>query len=238
MMMSPVRRIAFAASLAALPVACGFPTFSYTSTSTGGASSTSTGNGGSGTSCRLLHDAEDCGPSQRCTIADEATGDTHCVTLASPAMALYEACADDVSCPAGTWCDYRTDTCTPFCVSASDCGKGACVGARNGEGKSIPGASVCTAYCDPINPASCGQGAACNYDAKLAEFDCYRSKNYVIGNLCMFANCAPTMVCTSQCVLWCHPIDQPSAECGGAVCQHFTNLTPVYEKMAYGFCAP
>src|SRR6185369_12293028 len=118
-------------------------------------------------------------------------------------------------CPAGTWCDHRTETCAPFCMAASDCAKGECVAAQDAALEPIPGANVCTAHCDPVDPGACGAGAACNYDGTAVDFDCFASQNAGVGAPCSFADCAPTLVCggSTGCLAWCHPADDFSAEC-------------------------
>jgi hypothetical protein len=188
--------------------------------------------------CHLLHDAEDCGAGHRCTIDSQDLGTTHCVPLMPASVKPFSSCAADTDCPAGTWCDGRTSTCAPFCAAANDCGTGSCIAARSSTAKTIPGASVCTAHCDPVKPSACGDGAACSYDATASDFDCFKSHGLLAGASCGFiGDCAPTYVCTSTCVKWCHPADTISPDCPAAgFCGHFSNLMPVYDGSAYGYC--
>lgn len=259
--MAWLRRIALGATLAAGAAACGYPTFKYgtsgaggqgsggsgggtTSSTTSSTSSTTTSSSSSSgfpAMCRLLGHADDCPSGHRCTIADEQTGHTHCVPLASQVMAPYEACLDDSACPAGTWCDWRTATCTPFCDSPADCAGtgGECVSAKTSGLKSIPGVTVCTANCDPVSPTSCGPGAACNYDSNAGSFDCYHSSDKSEGSTCEFGECAPTLVCGStSCLVWCAPAGADNdAQCGSfGYCEAFSNLVPQRDGVTYGYC--
>jgi len=190
--------------------------------------------------CRLLHDGEDCPAGNRCTVANEQTGDTHCVALASPPKVPYEGCLDDKACPAGTWCDWRTDACMPFCDSPADCAGtgGDCVSAKTSGSKSVPGVTVCTSNCDPVSSTSCGLGAACNYDNNAGSFDCFRSGNKSEGSTCAFAECGPTLVCGSSCRVWCAPAAADNtAQCGTfGYCEQFSNLTPTRNGVTYGYC--
>ena len=266
MSISPLRWIALGAALAAIPAACKSPEFKYDSTTggqggslsssssgaagnagTGGLSSSSSSSSSSSTSssssgmpamCRPLHDAEDCGADKRCTVKDENNGDTHCVAIQTPTKKKYEACLDDDSCPAGTWCDWRNDVCAPFCDDASDCvsvGGGDCVAAKGKSGK-VPAITICTANCDPAGLTSCGPGAACNYDNFLGSLDCFYSQKKGYGETCVFADCAPTLVCAGTCEYWCHPTNSLSDDCLGGYCQQDSGLTPTYNGEIYGFC--
>ncbi|APR79559.1 Hypothetical protein A7982_04906 [Minicystis rosea] len=207
------------------------------------AATSSTSSTGGPTMCRLKHDAEDCKTGERCTIADPDTGSTKCVAITATPSTPYAACTTDEVCPAGTWCDARTATCAPFCASSNDCGGGLCVAAEasnpNTTTHTVPGATVCTANCDPVSATSCGPNAACNYDFLAGAFDCFQSQNQPIGSSCSFAECAPTLVCGSTCLAWCFPAGAPSLACPGfADCNAFSNLTPMYNGVTYGYCNP
>ncbi|APR76378.1 Hypothetical protein A7982_01725 [Minicystis rosea] len=257
-------RLGLSAALAGAFAACSYPTFTYgtggngaggdgtasssassssSSESSSSVSSSSSSTGGP-VKCRLKHDAEDCKAGERCTIVDPSTGNTQCVPLAASTYKPFAACTTDDACPAGTWCDSRTATCAPFCESFQDCGSGDCVAAKNYDSASmtthtVPGATVCTANCDPASATSCGPGAACNYDNNAGSFDCFYSLNKAAGSDCEFGDCAPTLVCGSQCLKWCHPVEDFSSECPNAgYCNQFTNLTPTYNGSKYGFCTP
>lgn len=221
-------------ALAALAgVQCGYPDFMFT----GG-----TGDGGSGPkACRLTHGAADCGAEERCTLLDTGKGTTGCVPLSKTPVAAYALCKDDMDCPAGTWCDYRTDVCMTFCETSSDCGEGNCVSARNEMQKTIPGASVCTAHCDPLTAAQCGGATTCSYDGQIGDFDCYSSGSKSLGESCTgFNGCKPGLVCSSTdgCLEWCHPApSSSSADCpASGPCANFGNLSPMYGGEVYGYC--
>jgi hypothetical protein len=244
------------AALAALLMSqCGYPHFEFpgdtSSSGTGGGATTSTTSsssssssgtgGGAPASCTLRKDAQDCGAGMRCTILDQDKGTTHCVAIAASPEMPYEACDDDSRCPAATWCDLRTHVCKPFCDTAADCNgnAGNCVAAQNSSGKTVPGAFVCTAHCDPITAIECSGASTCTYDSKLGDFDCFRSKGYMSGNACTYlSDCGVGLVCASSaCVYWCHPAPSASSpDCLGGPCSNFSNLMPSYNGSVYGYC--
>jgi hypothetical protein len=244
--------VGFAALAALAGTQCGYPEFMFGSTtSTGGgaggtggidpSTSTSSGAGGDGgpKPCRLLHDVEDCGAKMRCTIVDDNTGQTGCVNLAQVPLPAYSRCDDDKGCPQGTWCDQRTFACMPFCATANDCLPGFCVAARNASDLTIPGASVCTAHCDPVAATPCGVNATCTYDANVADFDCFLSHNKVDGAACSALNdCAKGLVCAGNlCSKWCHPagnLNDPT--CTSGICDMFSDILPKYNGDVYGYC--
>ncbi len=209
------------------------------STATAGSTTgASTGTGGSGSqTCQVLHDAQDCGATGRCTIVDESTGKLGCKPLAGAPLGKYDACTDDTRCPAGTWCDQRTSACAPFCATSSSCGSGHCVAASNGA-ESIPGVSVCTAHCDPETAIPCGSGATCAYDTTALDFDCFVSGGTPLNGSCQTSpDCAKGLVCgisgtTGTCLQWC----KQNGECPAIdICDMFTPAF-IYNGADYGYC--
>lgn len=247
--MSPLRWIALGAVLVATSAACGFPTFSF-STSSGGAStggassisssSSSTGGGVGGFGpkpCHALQDAVDCGANERCTVVDVNQGTLGCVPLAADVKAPRARCSNDDACPVGTFCDRRTAVCMPLCNGAASCA-GRCVPAETENKVTIPGVTVCTAHCNPTNPSACGLGAMCGYDPMALDFDCFFFAGKGPGEVCEFINdCPPTHVCVGTCEKWCHPADAFGEECQG-YCSPFANATFIYDMVEYGYCPP
>ncbi len=211
-------------------------------TSSSALSSSSTG--GPVTGCSLTK--QDC-PSagDRCTIADEETGDTICSPEAASPTPVFSHCVDDSECVKGTWCDHRTKVCMRFCAKASDCGTGKCYSAQDASQAAVPGATVCTADCDPEDAAAiCGGGATCSYNqSAFGGYDCvYTGGTVPAGSSCASANCAPDLVCVSDgttktCHEWCHEAGT-DGDCSDTfqTCSSFTTLTPQHDGHTYGFC--
>jgi hypothetical protein len=68
------------------------------------------------------------------------------------------------------------------------------------------------------------------------DFDCFVSLGKFYGDTCNFGDCAPTLVCGGTCLQWCHPAGSTSLDCSGGNCKHFSNLSPMYDGDAYGYC--
>jgi hypothetical protein len=243
--------------LAAASTRCGYPTFVFDSNGGAGGTSSShssshsssshssSGTGGSGSNaCQVLHDATDCGPTGRCTIADVAKGALQCVPLAAAPLSPYAACPKgDGDCPAGTWCDRRTKVCMPFCTPGGTAcgGGGSCVAASAGTAP-VPGDYVCTAHCEPISASPCRQGATCVYDPKVLDFDCFESGNASLSGSCTLPyDCGKGLVCgvdqttmLGSCLLWCSPTQTSSCPSFG-FCNDFSS--PIsYSGASYGYC--
>ena len=254
--------VALGGALAAYGAACSYPDFQFTTSGSGsggmgGASSassmssttgtmvssgsdaptsSSTSSGGV-TPCKALHDTTDCQPGERCTVVDADQGTMGCIPLGPSPVSPGDACFDDTNCPAGTWCDGRTLVCSRFCNGASSCAS-KCVAAESLTAVGVPGVTVCTAHCDPVDAFSCGNDAACGYDSSAGDFDCFQSGGKLGGEACSAgADCAPTYVCAgSLCQTWCHPTEASSSDCFGGFCSSFSNLAPMYGGDTYGYC--
>ena len=213
------------AVLVAATARCGYPDFQFSIPPT---------------MCDLLQ-ATSCGDGQRCTIIDPTTGKTGCVAQAATPLHPYDACNSDKECPAGSWCDGRTQACMLFCKSATDCGGNDCVASyytANGKAITVPGgASVCVANCDPVSAVPCGQHATCGYDPQVGVMDCFASSDLTAGQKCMYINdCGPSLVCVGTCERWCNPPGQASQTCAGGPCAMISNLAPMYDGKLYGAC--
>jgi hypothetical protein len=267
-----------ALGLAALAFgACSYPDFQYgTSTSTGatsgsstagassgggmGGGSSSSGSSSSGDVCMVTHKGGGtceylpgsgcgCGGFKKCSVVDDTTGASDCVTVGANPLPAWAKCNGDADCQGGTWCDYRNKTCKTICNGAGDCPKGAqCISAKQMDGVTdIPGLKVCTAHCDPEAASPCGANVTCEYDLPITEFDCFASNNLMAGvNCTVSAECAAGLVCvkivnTSQCYPWCHPVDnlKKNLKCpaANAYCDPL-QVKATYNGIDYGFCGP
>ena len=177
-------------------------------------------------------------------VVKDTTGALGCVPLASPPLARFDACSDDKSCPAGTWCNLLTAVCSPFCTSSATCGEGACIPAVDGNDTPIPGVKVCTAHCDPVQATPCGTGATCTYDPNDGQFDCAMSGFAPEGMSCQQASdcgrglgCAVDAANQGSCLAWCEPTDTFAGICGGLYCNSFSNSSSItYDGTTYGYC--
>jgi hypothetical protein len=205
---------------------------------TGGAGMGGAGAGGGGGSCRLGQDAMDCAQTERCTLDDPKTGSTKCAPLAPAPTPAYSLCTSDVQCDRGTWCDSdRTGVCKPFCDDVVPCARGSCTEAQIG-GQVVPGASACTAHCDPVTADACGPHVTCVWDAASDDTDCFVSQSIGLGKPCgSIGDCDRGLFCTTggHCGTWCHPAGQTSADCGGGACLP-NGDSPTYGGSVYGFC--
>jgi len=254
--MARLRWVTLGVALAAYAGACSYPTFSFT---TGGSSSTG-GNGGGASSssdgagastsvssssggppmCRLVGHPEDCKTNERCTIQDEGTGDTHCVTLDASPLSPYAACSDvnDTRCPKGTWCDHHTKVCKPMCTAMADCPSHNCIQALTTGGNAISGLKVCLAHCDPVLNTPCDLGATCVYDKTEGDLDCARSNGVQPGDPCSkLADCTAGFVCAGTCEPWCSPAISQST-CAPGDCTEFADQIIMFNGDFYGYVCP
>ncbi len=244
--------------------ACGFPDFQFDTEGEGGTTSSSTGIGGGtggttaggtggtstgtagsgGTPICSLYLAGDCGPNEKCTVLDPATGEIGC-SFAGPKH-TFERCNNDSDCVEGTWCDLALHTCKPWCQSMTDCSfdggtyQGECVVALQQSGTQIPGSPKhCTANCEPISAAPCvkSDSVTCVFLGS-GVFDCARSQNYTEGTACDVLDCAAGLACvgpdnSEECLYWCTP--PAILGCGFSNC---IPLNPVitYGGVEYGVC--
>jgi hypothetical protein len=237
--------MALGVGLAVAAAGCGYPQFSFTGAGGSGGASSSHSGGGAGAPCQVLHDTADCGASGRCTVVDTTTGALGCVTVSSSPQMQFDACTDDQMCAAGTWCNLLTLVCSPFCDSASGCGDGACIGAVDASDTPIPGITVCTAHCDPIQASPCGSGATCVYDPDDSQFDCAASAFVPVDMSCeQSSDCGRGLVCAGDasgglCVPWCEPVNTQPDNCGGGYCDPLAGAgtSPItYDGTVYGYC--
>jgi hypothetical protein len=149
-----------------------------------------------------------CPPGQKCTINDVTTGAVGCVSWGSTAD--YSLCAANTDCGPTSWCDSTTGVCKPVCTDNAQCGstgQGLCVTARNG-GQNIPGLSVCTAHCHPVEVTPCGDQVNCVNPGSPNDFDCYESgmMSGLFDACSQSRDCVPGQMCGSDslCVPWCY----------------------------------
>ena len=234
---------------------------STTSSSTSGSNATSSSASGSSTSggtcmvqhpgggtCEYLPGLEcGCSGSMKCSVVDEASGASACVSAGTTMS--YNQCGVDTDCAAGLWCNHTTQACEPICQSTSDCTAegGLCEPALQPDGKTpIPGLDVCAAHCDLVTAMPCGPGLTCIYQGTPKEFECTVSAGGAKHDPCnVDADCAPKLGCVDtglgpECVSWCSPATSAGAS-GSAGCtssQFCYSLTPAVSKgsTTYGIC--
>ncbi len=116
------------------------------------------------------------------------------------------------------------------------------------EGEPITGLKVCTAHCEPITGAPCGDTLNCVYEMGLTEFDCFSSKRFKKGVTCdLSSDCDTGLVCAKRssetertCKVWCAPANGKANDgCTGIgqVCIPF-EASAKYNGVEYGICAP
>ena len=251
-----IHTLAWSVAFSVTVVGCTFPEFDFDpipedddqtgSTTTAGSGGTgaadatvsssvsSSGGGGSPAQPCVLTSVGTCGIDMKCSIVNASTGETGCVDAgARPAFAV---CLEDSECEEGTFCDGFTSVCKPFCTSATTCGLGLCIDATSEAGP-IPGASVCTANCDPqtVEPCALG-GVTCYYDGPIHQFDCIASVGKSEGEACEFINdCDGGLLCFKNvCDPWCAPINE---SCGPGLFGGFCYSVAIsYETTQLGVC--
>ena len=175
---------------------------------------------------------------QKCTVVDEATGDTGCAT-AGP-LGAWSPCANDADCGARLWCDHTTHVCKPVCHGLGDCNdpNTQCRPAEAGAGGSIPDFNLCVANCNPMS-SSCGQHATCVYLGDPPLFDCYASLDHGDGDSCsQDSDCGAGLMCTgSTCRLWCDTPGDAGSWCKTFVWCCSIDPAPSYGGTELGFCA-
>jgi hypothetical protein len=199
-----------------------------------------------------------CTGTLNCDVAN-AKGMTACV--ASGTTPPYNNCDAVGQCEKGYSC--IGGVCKPFCGTASDCpGSGrVCDNVVDQNNNKIPGASICTLNCDPLNPQDSGGGwSACGSNTNCAAIgtksapysDCYgpASATATQGTSCAGSSgagdgpCAPGYICltpdagiTFSCFKNCRVGN--NADCStagsGKTCHGYG--TPTYVGTTqYGYC--
>jgi hypothetical protein len=187
-----------------------------------------------------------CTGSQSCDITESATGKTSCV--ASGAGRANEECTDTSGCLTGFTCKYGV--CLPYCARTSDCTEsGSTAICKNltysdqGTLKDIPGMTVCTTQCDPMNPStSCGADRGCVFTAATTT-TCSGAGDGTTAASCAtnrFA-CAPGYLCvgTGDCRRFCRmgiAGDCPAGKTCGKLTLNGTS-TPMIGTTEFGVCA-
>jgi hypothetical protein len=162
-----------------------------------------------------------CAGTQNCDLdrSSATSGMTLCV--AAGATALYGICDPSVygNCPKGASC--IGGACKPFCANAATDCPGSyrnCGSVVDSNNAAIPGAKICSQFCDPVNPQSsagghgaCGAGVNCIPDSSAAHAsDCVGfvgtgtqgSSCFVngIADCAVGYNCVPsTSACAKSC---------------------------------------
>lgn len=225
------------------------------SAAAGGTATGTTGTGGGGTGGAELGGSgatgggpplpcAGCTSEQKCTVVDESTGTWGCGVAGT--RGAWSRCFTDADCAAGLWCDHVTGTCRPICQGAGYCPTGAqCIPAEAAAGGQIPGLTVCTSNCHPMNVDPCHQSYGptnCVYRVNLAVLDCWQSDNLPAAASCdQSADCAAGFVCASgACRAWCSDFLYPCLVAGTGQFGYCVQLSPqvFHDGMQYGACAP
>lgn len=200
----------------------------------------------SGAACALFPQCG-CAAGMSCDVppASYADGRAACVTAGS--RGRHQRCTTVGECAAGLTCYY--DVCMPLCAANSDCagaGTPLCSDRQyesGGVAKPVPGLRVCTAQCDPLNPAKvCGASTTCLFHSKSVT-TCAAAGLSTTATSCAsnrFA-CAPGYVCVSggDCKRWCRI--GLAGDCpGGKACTKLpvpAGSEPTIGTIEYGVCA-
>lgn len=190
-----------------------------------------------------------CATNETCTVTNETTGATSCVSAG--AATLGRPCGQSGDCVAGLTCEYGA--CRPYCgTPLSKCGIGGtdlCVAITDGSDKPIPNMNVCTIQCDPRMPAAvCGTNAChwipkfyapskvtdCNFGGTIAAYDAVCAKD---------SECQPGLACSKhptfgfECEKWCRIGQAPSDCAAGFTCKDvFGADAPVIGGIKEGLC--
>jgi hypothetical protein len=175
----------------------------------------------------ICDDAPQCGcaAGQNCLPVDFTSGATGCVaagTIPDNSGGCTGSGANQ--CEVGSAC--VGGVCTPICQTAADCSGSSyatCTGVQNSSGKDIPGFTVCSAVCDPVNPQldnttynACGpnvnclpssdHGSYCTAPTKSSGTqgaDCTTSGSSDQGKCAVGYACLNDLL-TSSCYKFCH----------------------------------
>ncbi len=265
-------------SAAILIAACAYPEVNYrdpdkTSSSSKQSSSVTSGPGGMGGSggatvttsttamggsgggpCNPL-DSVACAQGQKCSVANENTGELGCVTAGS--TLLYSACTTDEDCEPTTYCDSFGKVCKKFCNTNNQCpASRPCVLVLNSQDIPIPNVGVCMAPCEPKSASPCDPastncvpiGLTDANNNTILEWDCQTAGPLTEDEKCAaLSECSHGLYCYNrnvsasgnQCIPWCKPGDS----CGTVTfCKEIqvpigpNKFDAIYNSVHYGVC--
>lgn len=177
------------------------------------------------------------GTTRMCATAGTGTSGTSCTSNAQCA-AEYEC----VNFSAGT----PASMCSHMCATDSGCGGGLCIHTLDdGTGGTIPGLTLCSRPCDPVNQTGCAAGLFCNlFQEAAGGMRLFTDCTGPAGGGTQYTPCATDAECAAgfacidggfgpECSHWCR---YPGGSCpSGALCTGFT--TPiVISGVTYGVC--
>lgn len=191
-----------------------------TSSSSSTTSSTSSSGGCSGSPCKLTSPQCGCSGGEACTVAGGAIGCGQAGTDGNG-----QACGSSASdlCQAGLTCvnaSSSTGQCLKFCSSDAECQApgGLCLlQLDDGSGNAIPGVTMCTPNCNPLNNNGCPSGSACELRQESTGLMrqltvCGEAGTKTQNQSCnanIEGDCAPTYTCidpgtgTTVCLKYC-----------------------------------
>jgi hypothetical protein len=121
-----------------------------------------------------------CAAGQNCLVVNNTNGATGCVA-AGTIPNFGGGCTGNGAgqCMVGSQC--IGGVCTPICKTPTDCGGGynTCGGVTSSSGTTVPGLTVCSRTCDPVNP----QSSTSPYAACGASTNCYPADDH--GSFCL-----------------------------------------------------
>ena len=200
--------------------------------------------------CRLVSPQCGCTGTQACVVSAGAR-----LCAAAGTGATGTACGTGTSgCAAGNLCVGVTATgtgsaCEHFCTTDADCtGAGAlCILTLNdGAGGTVPGATLCSLSCNPLNGSGCPTGSTCRVFVESAGSARYLTHcEGPVGGGTDFTPCTTDSECAAgyacidlgfgtECAHWCNATTGTGCTLG-LTCSTFT--TPVLiGTREYGIC--
>jgi hypothetical protein len=177
------------------------------------------------------------GTTRLCETAGAGTGGSTCTTNAQCA-AEYECVNFSRTTPASM--------CSHMCATDSGCGGGLCIYTLDdGTGGTIPGLTLCTHPCDPVNQTGCPAGLFCTiFQEAAGAMRSFTDCTAPPGGGTQYTPCAVEMDCAAgficidggfgpECSHWCR---YPGGTCpSGAACTGFTDPI-VIGGVTYGVC--
>jgi hypothetical protein len=187
-----------------------------------------------------------CESGQKCDVTLLSTGKATCVGDDGTAPSYAGCFIPGLGCTKGNAC--VGSVCKPYCTSLADCpGQNRqCVPVQfndNGVAKNVPGMSVCSAGCDPVDPgAVCASNLTCSFVQTGGYADCFPAGTAVGIGQCSATSanvCAPGYLCVDNsgsydCLKWCR-MSNPNDCASGQFCQGLQS-TPVINGVQYGVC--
>jgi hypothetical protein len=152
-----------------------------------------------------------CASGQMCNTEDESTGKALCAQAGTTPVASGCTGNGDGICVAGSTC--FNGACDSYCSTTADCPPDTvCLGTTGASGNPVPGRSVCTVHCNPLDPQSatggyspCGPAINClaAADGNPGHFYC-AGPTKATGTQDKSCNsgsttaCAPSFVCATD----------------------------------------